>query len=295
MAKKIRTILLLPLLTAGAAENSSHAIFKTVDFSQRPQPATFSSQGVEVTLQPTSKDEDGIDVAAAIRVPGYQSIIVNEGFATSSSYERGVGIGKISANDPVPSVLLTGFTGGAHCCATLRAIVPVAGKLKVLAFEEVDGEPDKSFPSDVDGDGTVDFLRQDDSFRYQFSSGAGSFSPPVILNIYKGNIVDVSSEPAFRAVWTKFAIQTRSRCMDKTDDDRNGACAAYVAAEARLGKFEEAMAEADKWAAKADESGLPSDCKVELVQYQCPKGQEIKFYAFRPALVWFLRKNKYID
>ena len=295
MIKPIFMIALLLALTAATNAQTDTVIFKTVDFSEHPQSETITGEGAEVTLQPIDRNDDGIDVAAAIRLTGYQSIIVKEGAATNSFVKRGVGIGKLSSHDLAPSILLTGYSGGAHCCGTLKAIVPVAGRLKVLEFEPNDGESDQFFPKDIDGDGVVDFVRQDDSFRYQFSSGAGSFSPPVIFNIYKGNIVDVSTEPAFRTVWEKFAAETRKRCMDRSDNDRNGACAAYVASGARLGKFEAAMTEAVQWANLGKDAELPSGCKVELVQYLCPKGQEIKFFDFKSALVWFLRKTKYID
>lgn len=226
-------------------------------------------------------------------MPGYQSIIVAEESPGSRYSDRWVGIGKLSSSDPVPSVLLAGFTGGAHCCAWLKAIVPVAGKLKVLEFEEVDGEPDKAFPSDLDGDGTRDFLRQDDSFRYVFASGAGSFSPPVILNIYKGQIVDVSTQPGFGKIWEDFARLTRARCADRSDTDRNGACAAYAAAGARLGRFEKVIAEVDKMARDDPGMELPQGCSIPIGEGECPEDKKIIFSSFATALRWFLETHGY--
>jgi hypothetical protein len=293
--RKCPALFSLIALASAHSTAATAQIFRPVEFSDRPGPTTISADGVEVTLQPNKDSDDQITVAAAIRIPGFQSIIVNEENATSAYYTRWVGIGKLAANDPAPSVLLQGFSGGAHCCATLQVITPSAGRLKVLTFDAIDGEGDTSFPSDLDGDGTVDFVRQDDSFRYQFASGAGSYSPPVVLNVYKGQLVDVSMEPAYRAVWDKFAVQTLAACADRSNDDRNGACAAYVAASARLGKFEAALVEADKLANQMPGIELPTDCTVDLVEYACPAGKEVKFYTFRSALVWFLQKNGYID
>ena len=51
-------------------------------------------------------------------------------------------------------------------------------------------------------------MRQDDSFRYQFASGAGCYSPPVFYDIYKGQLIDVSDQPGFRRQWESFAAQT---------------------------------------------------------------------------------------
>ena len=272
---------------------ASAQVGRTVDFSEHPDAATVASEGVEVTLSP-SKSDDGIEVSAAIRVPGFQSIIVREGGGTYAGYPRWVGIGKLSKSDASPSVLLESFSGGAHCCAELRAIVPVAGRLKVIDFEAVDGDIEKLFPKDVDGDGTVDFVRQDDRFRYTFASGAGSFSPPVILNVYKGQIVDVSDQASFQTMWEKFAKQTHTRCIDRTDEDRNGACAAFVAAGARLGHFEAAMAEADKYANPKPSFGFPEGCSIDTKDVPCPKDKIVKFFQFKTALRWFLENRGYI-
>ena len=282
----------LALLASATAHAQASKTFK---FDEAPGPATFTAYGVEITMQPRKETDDLIEVAAAVRVPGYQSIIVDEEGGSSPFYARWVGIGKLSSTDPVPSVLFEGFTGGAHCCATLKAVVPNAGKLKAVEFEPVDGDSDKLFPKDVDGDGTVDIVRQDDNFRYQFASGAGSFSPPVIFNIFKGQIIDVSTQPAFAELWEAFAKKTRAGCVDRSDEDRNGACAAYVAASARLGRYDPAMKEVERFAIQTGNITLPSRCAVPLVGEQCPAGKDEKFYTFSSALRWFLKDRGYID
>lgn len=211
--------------TVANANAASAQLTKTINFSERPAPETLSWGGVEVTVQPRSENDNLIEMMASVRAPGFQSIIVSDDVVAQPGFDRWVGIGKLSRSDSVPSVLLAGFTGGAHCCAALTAIVPDADKLKVVRFPEIDGAPDEAFPVDIDGDGTVDFVRQDDSFRYQFASGAGSWSPLVFLNIYKGQIVDVSDQPSFRKQWESFAAKTRAACRDTHNDDRNGALA----------------------------------------------------------------------
>lgn len=122
-----------------------------------------------------------------------------------------------------------------------------------------------------------------------------SFSPPIFFNIYKGNIVDVSDQPNYRPIWEKFAAQMRPLCAKLSDSNRNGACIAYAAAGARLGRFAEFLAEASKNASKADDIFLPTSCKVALKDYECPTGQEIRFYTFESAAAWFLRDNGYIN
>jgi hypothetical protein len=189
--------------------------------------------------------------------------------------------------------LLGAFSGGAHCCATLRVITPFAGKLKVVELPAIDGGPEETFPKDINGDGVADIVRQDDSFRYKFSSGAGSFSPPVIYNIFKGQLVNVSADPSYRSLWASFAKETAQTCSDKSQTDRNGACIAYVAAGARMGDYAGYLSRAVGWAEK--DGQLPEECKVDLVDYQCPAGQEIRFFTFETAAAWFLRENGYLD
>lgn len=295
MIVRTRNSVLLAVASFAVPSTATAQLSRTITFAETPGPATITAEGVEVTLQPMASDDDTIDVSAAIRVPGFQSVIVNEGFGSSAFHERWVGIGKLSVSDPAPSVLLTGFTGGAHCCATLKAIVPVAGKLKTVEFEPIDGDGGDVFPRDIDQDGIADFERQDDSFRYQFASGAGSISPPMIYNIYKGQIIDVSAQPSFRSIWETFANETRAACADQSNDDRNGACAAYVAAGARLGRYQQTLAEAEKLASEKNDIMLPQACSVATGDNQCPPGKEIKFYTFGSALRWFLKDRSYID
>ena len=219
---------MLLLIVACAPAAGAEPVSRVIDFSEAPGAVMIADDGAEVRLEPIREDraEGWINVAASIRVPGYRPISVSEGAPTSPVYPRVIGIGRLSATDSAPSVLLAGYSGGAHCCATLKAIVPDAGQLRVLEFPAVDGEPDESFPRDVDGDGIVDIVRQDDTFRYQFSGGAGSFSPPVIYNIRGGQILDVSAQPRFRPLWQQYARETRAHCAERSNDDRNGAGAA---------------------------------------------------------------------
>lgn len=278
-----------------ASTSVSAQVTKTVNFEERPGPQTLTSDGADVTVQARDEGDEMISMAAAIRVPGYQPLIVEDEVISRAGYERWVAIGKLSTADPAPSILLAAFTGGAHCCAALRAVVPTAGKLKVVDFPPIDGAPDEQFPRDLDGDGVVDFARQDDSFRYQFASGAGSYSPPVFYNIHKGQLIDVSDQPGFRRHWESFATQTRKACADQKNDDRNGGCAAFVAASARLGRYEQGLKEAERLANSKPPMGFPEGCSVTAGEDGCPADKKITFYTFSSAIRWFLKSQGYID
>lgn len=135
-----------------SAQSVDHVFWKQVDLSARAGAATESANGVEVTLQSSiGADPSDEEVLASIRMPGAVPAIVRLGEG-SGEYPVSIGIGRLSASDEFPSVLLQTFTGGAHCCAAIKLGVPIAGRLHTVDFPEVDGEGLSSFPKDVDGD-----------------------------------------------------------------------------------------------------------------------------------------------
>ena len=91
-------------------------------------------------------------------------------------------------------------------------------------------------------------MLQDGRFNYVFASHAGSWTPPLILDISRGRVVDVSKEHRFRSLYetdfykSKLACETGKYEEDGKiyDTEINGACAAYVADGVRLGRGEEA-------------------------------------------------------
>ncbi len=291
----MRWLVALSLALSPANMPAAAQLSQIIDFSDSSEAVTLVHDGAKLSLRPAQDPEldDLIDIQATIHISGFPALTIDEGGATSKYFRLWIGIGKLAPSDAAPSVVIEGYTGGAHCCATLRVVTPVGDNLRLVEFEAIDGSGMETFPTDIDGDGRVDFLRQDDRFRYQFSSGAGSLSPPVIFNIIDGNLVDVSKDPRFRSVWTRFAAEARASCADMSQADRNGACAAYVAAGARLGSFAPAMREAESLAAKGKHLDLPTACRVAAPEGNCPAGMERKFRTFGEALRWFLEDTGY--
>lgn len=284
----------LMLLAAPAAAQT----FSNIEFAKDKLTHRISDDDVQVSLtaRPDADPEtDLVTVTATIRIPGYPPFTLSEEEGGSNiAFARQVVIGKLAKRDPAPSVLFQSFTGGAHCCAQLWAVTPIAGKLQAVEFQLLDGEGVGKFPEDIDGDDVADFVLKDDRFNYAFSSYAGSFAPPQIFNVAGGKVVDVSTREAFASLFEETAEEARRICADKENSDRNGGCATYVAASARLGRFDAAFKDAVAMAAKTDQMFLPSACKVALVDGSCPDGQEQPFPDFASALRWFLRDTGYI-
>lgn len=257
--------------------------------------ATVRGEGVMVQLEPRVLNEivDGEEfeigkVSVSVSFAGAEPVAVELDDAVTPTHGVWVGTGKLNRADADPVVLLTGYTGGMHCCATLQVVTRHQGAVRVLDLPMMDGDPDSGFPRDIDGDGTADFLRADDSFLYAFTSYAGSWAPPRLWNLRGGEMVDVSAEPRFARFWQREAKKVGKQCRK----GQVGACAAYAAAMARLGKADEGIAAALTHAPKAD--WLPEPCMADLVNDECPEGKVRVFSGFEEGLRWLLSERGYL-
>ena len=106
----------------------------------------------------------------------------------------------------------------------------------MIDFGEWDGDYSDRMPSDLDGDGVIDFVFYDNAFLYAFASYAESGAPPLVMNVVDGDVVDVSDRPGFRYLFEDALREHRQYCLRPRDMSPNGACAAYAAAAARVGR-----------------------------------------------------------
>jgi hypothetical protein len=262
-------------------------------YAPRQTPVTVSDDGVTVTVTPGPPDDDS-DATIVVEFPGFAPYRVPTDEYRTSIYGISVGIGRMARDDATPTVLLGGYSGGAHCCATLQIVSLVDGRAITETLPMTDSDRMKRFPRDIDGDGAVDIRWSDDSLQYQFASHAGSWNVPRIYNMAGGKALDVSRQPGFAGIFQDFAQKTLESCR-KNDTPENGDCAAYAYAMAVLGQAEEGIGTAASLARPPGFLGLPEDCSVEYDEnYQCPEGKEITFHSFEPALRWLMRKHGYL-
>ena len=259
--------------------------------ADHPDPAPYRSGPVTLTLRWELDREfpDMVRPMLKVDIPGYAPAEL-EGSTTTGVFEHRATVGRWDAQRPY--VLFESYTGGAHCCNAVQVVIPEESRLAVVDLGSWDGDR-IGRPEDVDGDGRVDFLFVDNAFLYAFASYAESFAPPQILNIVDGEPVDVSARPGFRPLFEEAMADARRACIDP-EGYANGACAAYVAAAARVGRLDQAWTEMLQHYDRESEWGLDQGCRSALVDGECPEGAAIRFANYPDALRHFLIERGYI-
>jgi hypothetical protein len=155
--------------------------------------------------------------------------------------------------DGEPEVIVTGFSGGAHCC-----IVGGFYDLRGAAY----GETTEFFGSygfelrDVGKDGTIEIDASDVRFEDIYTSHAASFPPPHIMRFSKAggaaHLVDVTRKYPSRIRENAADAKKLFKQFKRGDviTEARGVVAAYVADEYLLGRGEVGLREIDRQAAR---------------------------------------------
>jgi hypothetical protein len=131
--------------------------------------------------------------------------------------------------DGEPEVLVDVYTGGAHCCAETQAFRFDGATYAPIALQWGNGGYELK---DLDGDGRPELVGQDDAFAGAFTSYAGSFFPPRVVDF------DATAPGAERVVTAKFPALARAnarqalhllRKVRRQRQETLGLVAAYVA------------------------------------------------------------------
>jgi hypothetical protein len=242
-----------------------------------PLPAQLGPFALSSSRMPATGDNEGAVILHVTDAQGHKTDLKVE-IAFDDVYAS-VGVGSIDPGSSKPQLLVTSYTGGAHCCVHIQVLDYVDGRWRTVDVGTFDGEPFTAFPADVDGDGITDIQRWDDRFAYAFGCYACSWMPPRLFNIRDGKLQDVSAAPRYQPLYLKDYDDAKEKCA-------NAACAGLVADGYRLGRADEAwsiaMANIDP-----NDAWLPG-CKVKATNYQCPEGQDYHPGEFRAALAQFL-------
>lgn len=315
-------LLLVALVAAVAIYTTSKEAPKTVEGLQKLPPAVADSPPpiapstpslprlAEQTLHEWNEADDGekrayrvgdvvLKFAAKSGVDDSKSTVVtlstpgvaDKSFTFNTNWAGAkFGAGLLDPTQKGPQIMLTTFSGGAHCCTEISVATAVNGRWNISSLGSWDGEGPAQWPKDLDGDGGADFELVDQSFLYAFASYAESWPPPMVLGFRGGKAVDLSAKPAFRSLYEADMISAMKSCEQKN----NSACAAFVANAARLGRKDWAWQIMLAFYDSQSNWELPSGCLVKSRDGTCPAEMEIKFDSYPAALDWFLRENGYL-
>jgi len=254
------------------------------------EPVSISKGGIsaEVSYQETQPGEDAAFTSKVTVLDGGEKaaeIDIDE-FTTRYPYQ--VQIVEIDPANETPEVVVSTYSGGAHCCGVLQVASKnaEADTWSVIDMGEFDGEPPVA--KDYNGDGRAEFIIDDDAFLYTFGAYAFSVAPQVVLTIEGGEVKNVSADPSFEAVqksWMKQLVDIAR------NDYANAYLAGYVAQKSLLGEGEEAWDLMLQHYDKSDDWGLQT-CDQPLTDAGVCPGEEVTV-EYPEMLKRVLRENGY--
>jgi hypothetical protein len=264
-------------------------------FEKNPRPVEYRFGDVTLNVRPYREEAGSESVAPEVTVsaPG-RAPVTMRGSEVWPNATHHIGVGRLDRGGN-RFVELQSYTGGAHCCNQISVAVIEPRQIRVVELGAWDGSPG-DLPRDVDRDGAVDWVQQDDSFLYSFASYAESIPPLQIINIVDGKVEDVSTRPSFRPLHQGAVNDTRRLCLTRRRADaNNSACAAYVASAARIGQFDDAWSRMVRAYNDKQQWDYPTGCRVAPdPENGCPDSATISYGGYLPSLRAFLIDQRYI-
>lgn len=244
-----------------------------------------SADGVQ-TLQPlVTVAVDGVTVGT---IPGAMKF---GGFTPASLLQ----IVDLDRGNPYPEVLLSSFTGGAHCCNDTRVLTSDRDGRgwKQVSLGPFDGGEVPA--TDPLGNGTYLVEGVDNRFLYQFSSYAGSAPPPRLWQLQGFRFLDVTHQPQYVPLHRRRLEQMAPWFRQVTaDQEVNGFLAGYVATAALVGEFPAAWQQLLSRYDRRSDWGLRSCAAGYDDQGRC-RAPELVYPDFPSALSAFLVQTGYLS
>lgn len=220
---------------AGAATRTIHAGGLT---------ARIENRRCGIDRPRTEACYDGGYVVTTIDAPGRQPVAI-EGAPGVATY---IGIGRLASTSGRPALIIISDSGGSGGCVTIDIAVPQGADYRPLRLRDRGRDTHcrvqasaLRWPRDLTGHGRAEFELADDAFACAFTSCAASWSPLRVVAIDEKGGQDVSTDPALTRRYRADMIQARTACVHRRSEPL-GACAAYAANAARIGRLPEALA-----------------------------------------------------
>lgn len=291
------------MIRATGAEPEAGPVLRTdglgVDQSGRLQEGAVTVQ-VAVT-QPASAQAESqrgggpvSQAVATVLVKGVQ-VGVLKGPLLSAAM-KGAAVVQIVDLDPTnvyPEVLLSAFTGGAHCCNQVQVLTRLRGEAawRIVALEPFNGGP---APARSPLGGTVPLVvSADDRFLYAFACYACGRAPTRLWQLSGDRFVDVSHQPRYRPLYRR-ELESYQDLLEQSpqpDGNPNGWLAAYVATKALVGERGQGWQQMLKRYSPTSDWGLKA-CLGGYGSKGC-RTPEVVYPNFPEALKAFLQRNGY--
>jgi len=235
-----------------------------------PVPQEISLGTVRAVLSYTEeKNEDGDTMHAPVVVA-----FANDKEIAKLTGEPGFGVPPVSVQiaelDPgnsQPEVVVSFYTGGAHCCSSTSVITSNKDGTawQTVDVGEFDGGP--MLPTDLNGDGRYEFSTRDNAFLYAFACYACSAAPLELLTVENGAVKNITTDASFKPAHAAFL---KGMIENLPDQDVNGFLAGYVSEKILLGESKPAWALMLDYYDKASDWGLEICDKPLNDDGECP-------------------------
>ena len=209
------------------------------DEETAPDTQEIAQGAIKAVLSYTEEkgDDDEVTRAPVVTVfAGDKEVAkLKEGSGGFADPPVSVQIAELDRSNPYPEVVVSFYTGGAHCCSDTSVITSSSdgSNWTTVQLGEFDGGP--LLATDLNRDGRYEFMTRDNGFLYAFACYACSEAPLQLFAIDTGAVKDVSQDPSFgplHAAWLKSMIGN----VPEEGNDVNGFLAGYVGEKILLGE-----------------------------------------------------------
>lgn len=158
-------------------------------------PAVNAERVVIIVAVSSERSADGVGriALASGRFRDRAAFVLRADKATPSNMPRAkLGLRWLNLSTGIPQVVLTYFSGGAHCCMlTSIATLDPSGSWRTVDGGAINGDLGYEF-ADLDNSGGSLLVSYDNSFLYPFACYPCSFAPTRIKRLVGAELLDVS-------------------------------------------------------------------------------------------------------
>jgi len=268
-----------------------------MDYETNRMSGSLRSGVVEASAQQQRRINEGgsnvVQPLVVVRVDGREvgRLIGAEKWGGPASV---VQIAEMDPSNPYPEVLLSSFTGGAHCCNQIQVLTsdPSGQQWREVSLGPFDGGVSPA--EDPLHNGRYLIVDVDNRFLYRFDCYACSTAPARIWRLEGDQFVDASHRPEFQPLHRRNLQRMAEWFKQKSSESPNGFLAGYVANKALVGELYDGWDRMNQRYDASSDWGL-KECRGDFDDKGKCLGQEIVYRSFPEALRAFLVETGYMS